>query len=175
VSREERFIQLRASAIDYALEQLQRVGAPDLLASNMLLFDLLVASGWREPGRGALRITKHDLADRWHAGRHRIDSLFDSIEAADLIRADFVRGREGEIVVLDYDALVRTPGARLLASRGSARAAADRATRGNAPARAAGDLATRGNPARAAADSALAPQRHMARVAADRATRGNAR
>src|SRR5262249_33946560 len=103
-----RFVQLQVAGIDLAIEKLRSVNAPDPLASFGLLVELVVEAEWREPGRGTLRASKAGLAQLFGVSRHRISDALGPLETAALVRCEFVRGHDGEILVLAYDDLVRS-------------------------------------------------------------------
>jgi hypothetical protein len=100
-----RFVQMRV-VHDFVFDRLRRVKAPDPLAAYGLLMELVFLAEWREPGRGAVKTTIDGLAEHYEMSHGRISRLLESLEAADLIHCEFVRGHEGSILVLAYDELV---------------------------------------------------------------------
>lgn len=107
----DRFVQVRVGH-DFVFDRLRRVNAPDPPAAYGLLMQLVFLAEWREPGRGTVKTTILGLAEHVGTGRGRVHRLMESLEAADLIRCDFVRGHEGEVLVLAYDELVHFSQAR---------------------------------------------------------------
>jgi hypothetical protein len=123
----DRFVQLRVLGIDAAYERLRSVGAPDPIAAVGLLTSLVMDAEWRERGRGVLRGTIDGFAEMYGGvHRSRIRRLMHWLEAADLIRCEWVRGHEGEVLILAYDQVVEVPQRALARSATRARAEATR-------------------------------------------------
>src|SRR5262249_5197139 len=105
----DRFVQVRVLGIHDAYERLRSIGAPDPIGAVGLLTSLVIDAEWREHGRGVLKGTIDGFAEKYGVHHSRIRRLVASLEEADLIRCEWVRGHDGEVLILAYDEVVEVP------------------------------------------------------------------